>query len=76
MITQAFMEFLSGIGDILSSILSYILYFFHWASEDTTSAGDIYVAAKFSRFPADILVKDTGVDMTVYSCEGRAANEL
>ena len=44
MITQAFMEFLSGIGDILSSILSYILYFFHWASEDTTSAGDIYVA--------------------------------
>ncbi len=44
MITQAFIEFFSQIGKILSSILSYILYFFHWSSEDTTSFGDVYVA--------------------------------
>ncbi|MBQ8994931.1 MAG: DUF3267 domain-containing protein [Oscillospiraceae bacterium] len=35
------------------------------------AAGDLYVAAKFSRFPSDILVRDTGVDMTVFSREGR-----
>ena len=31
------------------------------------AAGDLYVTAKFSKFPNDILVKDTGVEMTVYS---------
>lgn len=31
------------------------------------AAGDFYVTAKFSRFPADILVKDSGVGMRVYS---------
>lgn len=31
------------------------------------AAGDIYVTVKFSRLPADILVKDSGVGMTVYS---------
>jgi len=50
--------------------------FFLQITNISGAAGDIYVAAKFSRFPADILVKDTGVDMTVYSCEGRAADEL
>lgn len=31
------------------------------------AAGDMFVTARFSRFPADILVKDSGVSMTVYS---------
>lgn len=31
------------------------------------AAGDLYVTVKFSRFPKDILVKDVGVGMTVYS---------
>lgn len=33
------------------------------------AAGDYYVTVKFSRFPKDILVKDRGVGMTVYSKE-------
>lgn len=33
------------------------------------AAGDAYVTWKFSRFPADILVRDSGVGMTVYSKE-------
>lgn len=31
------------------------------------AAGDAYVTAKFSTLPADILVRDTGTSMTVYS---------
>lgn len=31
------------------------------------AAGDLYVTWKFSKLPKDILVKDTGVEMTVYS---------
>lgn len=33
------------------------------------AAGDIYVTAKFSKLPKDILVTDCGVGMTVYSAE-------
>ncbi len=33
------------------------------------AAGDIYVTAKFSKLPDDILVRDSGVSMTVYSKE-------
>lgn len=33
------------------------------------AAGDLFVTIKFSRFPKDILVKDYGVGMTVYSKE-------
>lgn len=33
------------------------------------AAGDIYVTAKFSKLPPDILVNDTGVAMTVYTKE-------
>lgn len=33
------------------------------------AAGDIYVTYKFSKLPSDILVRDTGVAMTVYSTE-------
>ncbi len=31
------------------------------------AAGDLFVTVKFSKFPKDILVKDYGVGMTVYS---------
>ena len=31
------------------------------------AVGDLFVSVRFSRFPRDILVKDTGVSMTVYS---------
>ncbi len=31
------------------------------------AAGDLFVTAKFAKLPKDILVKDTGVAMTVYS---------
>jgi len=33
------------------------------------AAGDLFVTVKFSRLPKDILVKDHGVGMTVYSKE-------
>lgn len=33
------------------------------------AAGDLYVTAKFSKLPKDILVQDCGVGMTVYSAE-------
>lgn len=33
------------------------------------SAGDLYVTARFSRLPRDILVQDTGVRMQVYAPE-------
>lgn len=33
------------------------------------AAGDFYVTYRFSRLPADILVQDYGVGMTVYSAE-------
>lgn len=38
------------------------------------AAGDLYVTVKFSRFPKDVLIKDYGVGMTVYSkedCKGK-----
>lgn len=31
------------------------------------AAGDLYVTCKFSKFPKDIRIKDTGVEMKVYS---------
>ena len=31
------------------------------------AAGDLYVTIKFFRLPSDILVKDTGIMMTVYA---------
>lgn len=33
------------------------------------AAGDIYVTAKFSKIPKDILIHDCGVGMTVYSAQ-------
>ena len=34
------------------------------------AAGDLYVTWRFARFPRDILVRDTGVSMTVYAPQG------
>ena len=39
------------------------------------AAGDLYVSCKFSRLPADILIRDTGVSMTVYSRAERDGKE-
>ncbi len=39
------------------------------------AAGDLYVTVKFLKLPADILIKDCGVGMTVYSKEG-AENKM
>lgn len=33
------------------------------------AAGDLYVTFKFSKMPKDILVQDTGIEMTVFSAE-------
>ena len=33
------------------------------------AAGDVYVTYKFLKMPEDILINDTGVAMTVYSCK-------
>lgn len=33
------------------------------------AVGDFYVTVKFLKFPKDILVKDSGIGMTVYSAQ-------
>lgn len=44
----------------------WVIYF--WQVGNIAGAmGDIYVAAKTGKMPADILVKDTGIEMFVYS---------
>ena len=47
-------------------------YVVYWLQMGNISgaAGDIYVTARFSKLPEDILVRDTGVAMTVFSREG------
>lgn len=46
----------------------WVVYFIQIANI-SGAAGDIYVTAKFSKMPDDILVKDIGVGMTVYSAK-------
>lgn len=46
----------------------WVAYFIQIANI-SGAVGDFYVTAKFSRFPADILVKDSGVGMVVYSAK-------
>ena len=44
----------------------WIVYF--WQVGNITGAmGDLYVTVKFFKMPKDILVRDTGIEMTVYS---------
>lgn len=44
----------------------WVVYFIQ-LSNISGAAGDIYVTVKFSKLPEDILVKDSGIGMTVYS---------
>lgn len=46
----------------------WVVYFIQ-ISNISGAAGDIYVTAKFSKMPSDILVTDCGVGMTAYSAE-------
>lgn len=46
----------------------WVVYFIQ-ISNISGAAGDIYVTYKFAKFPKDILVKDSGIGMTVYSAE-------
>lgn len=46
----------------------WVVYFIQ-LSNISGAAGDMYVTAKFSKMPKDILVQDSGVGMTVYSKE-------
>lgn len=44
----------------------WVIYFIQMMNI-SGAAGDLYVACRFSKLPDDILVKDIGVNMTVYS---------
>lgn len=63
------------LGVILAFVNAVVPYEWFWVvyfiqlSNISGAAGDLYVTVKFSRFPKDILVNDTGVGMTVYSKE-------
>lgn len=46
----------------------WVVYFIQ-LSNISGAAGDMYVTAKFMKLPKDILVRDSGVGMTVYSEE-------
>lgn len=46
----------------------WVVYFIQIANI-SGAAGDIYVTAKFSKMPKDILVNDNGIEMKVYSQE-------
>ena len=46
----------------------YVVYMIQMTNV-SGAAGDLYVSWKMSRLPADILVQDVGVAMTVYSAE-------
>lgn len=50
----------------LCGIWAWIIYFIQIANI-SGAAGDIYVTCKMSRMPENILVNDTGIEMTIYS---------
>jgi len=54
------------VNAIVSPEWFWVIYFLQ-ISNISGAAGDMYVTVKFSKFPKDILVKDVGVGMTVYS---------
>ena len=47
----------------------YVVYLIQ-AGNISGAAGDLYVTWRFSKLPEDILIRDTGVAMTVFSREG------
>lgn len=59
---------LAVINFFVSENWFWVVYFIQ-ISNISGAAGDFYVTAKFSKMPDDILVKDCGVGMTVYSAE-------
>ena len=62
-------------GIVLAVVNCFVSQNWFWVvyliqiSNISGAAGDIYVTAKFSNMPDDILVTDCGVGMTVYSAE-------
>ena len=62
-------------GIVLAVVNCFVSQNWFWGvyliqiSNISGAAGDIYVTAKFSKMPDDILVTDCGVGMTVYSAE-------
>lgn len=62
-------------GIVLAVVNCFVSQNWFWVvyliqiSNISGAAGDIYVTAKFSKMPSDILVTDCGVGMTVYSAE-------
>lgn len=61
------------LGIILAFINAMVPHDWFWVvyfiqlTNISGAAGDLYVSVKFSKFPKDILVNDTGLGMTVYS---------
>lgn len=60
-------------GVVLAAICCFVTKSWFWVvyfiqiMNLSGAAGDLYVTCKFSKFPKDILIKDTGVEMKVYS---------
>lgn len=46
------------------------IFYFIQIMNISGAAGDLYVTARFSRLPKNILINDIGVSMTIYSKEG------
>lgn len=57
---------LAVIIPFVSTTWFWVIYFIQ-VMNISGAAGDLFVTVRFSRFPKDILVRDTGVGMTVYS---------
>lgn len=62
-------------GIVLTAICCFVSKDWFWVAyliqicNLSGAAGDLYVTYKFSKFPKDILIKDTGVEMKVYSAD-------
>lgn len=59
---------LAIINIFVSSEWFWVVYFIQLLNV-SGAAGDMYVTVKFAKLPKDILVRDYGVSMTVYSAE-------
>lgn len=57
---------LAIVAPLVSAEWFWVVYFIQ-ISNISGAAGDFFVTLKFSRFPKDILIKDSGVGMTVYT---------
>ena len=57
---------LAAVNPFVSTEWFWVVYLIQ-VSNLSGAAGDLFVTVRFSRLPKDILVKDSGVGMTVYS---------